>query len=250
MRLARLDRRRRLEIADDPGAVSQLVGDETERGVGDLGEIDGAPALVVAAGEHLQSAHDLRHPVGAALRFRHRILQLGHQRRLLRCLGKLLGEDRQVGDDRSERIVDLVRDARGQGPERRGPLARHQPIEEKLALFSQRRFLAPPRRGGEEGARQHVGRYLARQDERGPARCRFGRVHFAVGKDDEGGRLLAEAREILARVGGIDEEEVVQIAVGVAGGARDGNRHAAPARLGKRCRKRSRPRRLRDDQHP
>jgi len=86
-----------LIIADHPGAVTELVGDEAQRGVGDLGEVESAPALAVAAGEYFEAADDLRDAIGAALRFRH-ASELGHEGGLLRRFGKLLGEERQVGD--------------------------------------------------------------------------------------------------------------------------------------------------------
>ena len=104
--------------------------------------VDRPALLLVAAREHPQVAHDVAHALGALARLGQRLARLVE--RVARCRRRrhaagaadarrerrdLVPHEVDVGDDVRERVVDLVRDARRQRPDRR-----HAAREDQLVL--------------------------------------------------------------------------------------------------------------------
>ena len=135
VRLARLHRRGGLELANDPGAVAQVVGEQLQDLVGDARRVQRLAPLVEPAGEHLEPAHDLRHALGPAVRLGHRLEQVAGALRVGQQLGQLLLEQRQVRQHGGERVVDLVREAARQRPHRGHALRDDQVFLQARALL-------------------------------------------------------------------------------------------------------------------
>lgn len=113
-RLTRVDRRDRAVLADHPGAMTDLVADRQQRGVGDGAQIEPLRRHLGAAcdrGEIARDAGDARH---RARSFDERGGDVLHRGPLVRReLGDALERVGDVRSDHREGIVDLVSHAPG-----------------------------------------------------------------------------------------------------------------------------------------
>ena len=99
--------------------MPDLVAAQQDRRLDDRGELDGALDILRRATERPQIANDRGDARGAVLGIAKRLAEVRRRRQRVECLGDLF----EVRGDERERVVDLVRDARGQRTDRGHALA-------------------------------------------------------------------------------------------------------------------------------
>jgi hypothetical protein len=118
----RARRRVRVVEADDPRAVTELHRRDLHGRVEHRVHVDGSRRLLVAAPERAHHPHDPPHAIGAVERVRRRLREQldggkrGDGPRALRASSR---DELEVEHDVRERVVQLVRDAAREAPERR-----------------------------------------------------------------------------------------------------------------------------------
>ena len=106
------ERRIRGVAAHQLRLVFELVFDDAERRIEHHAQIEQIRVARVLAGEGLEIEHDRGHALDAFARFGERLAGLAARRRTHQR--ELLLDEREVCGDVRERVVDLVRDARGE----------------------------------------------------------------------------------------------------------------------------------------
>src|SRR2546430_1775966 len=116
--------RHRAELADQLGAVADLVAGQPDRGVDDIGERERHALLLLRPAERAQALDDLAHALGAVARVVDRGGHLDAVALARPAPGHLerLGERLEVARDVGERVVDLVRDAGRERAQARHPV--------------------------------------------------------------------------------------------------------------------------------
>ena len=121
-RLVRADRRGRAVALDQARTMPELVAGDLRGEFEDAIDLDCGPVIFVGARERHQAAHDGADSLDGYLRVAQRRIAVARH------------QDLEVGRDRRERIVDLVRDTAGERADRQHAIREHQARRDLLGL--------------------------------------------------------------------------------------------------------------------
>ena len=130
------DQRCGAELADQMGAMANLVAREANRGFDDAGECERDALVVLGPAERAKAVHDLAYAFRSTARVGERGAQLGANRRARRGRHGLegLGHGLEVACDVGQRVIDLVGNPRSEGAQARHPIGDQELVAHPLAL--------------------------------------------------------------------------------------------------------------------